>query len=360
MNAPPLTPTNSLSLRSGERAGERGPTGVILVNVGTPDEPTVPAVRRYLAEFLGDPAVIDLPAPARWMLLNLIILPFRTKKSTHAYQAVWTPQGSPLMIHSKAQVAALQAALPNTHVVLAMRYGNPSLKAALAELQGKGCTHVTVVPMYPQYASATTGTTVEAWHRLLGAQVQPPSTSILPAFYDLPGFIDAAAERLKGIDADHVLFSYHGLPVRQVKRFCGGNGCGGCEGGSEPCPPISKQNAHCYRAQCFATTAALIARAGLKPEQTSTAFQSRLKGATWLHPFTDEAVVALAQRGVKRLAVACPSFVADCLETIEEIGMRAAESFKAAGGETFTLVPAVNDSPRFITTLAEAIARSTP
>jgi ferrochelatase len=356
MNALVPSSMNSLS-PAGERVGVRG---IILVNVGTPDEPTVPAVRRYLAEFLGDPSVIDLPAPARWLLLNLVILPFRPKKSTHAYQAVWTPQGSPLMVHSKAQVAALQAALPGAHVALAMRYGNPSLEAALAELQGKGCTHITIVPMYPQYASATTGTTVEAWHKLLGAQVQPPATSIVPAFYDQPGFLEAVAERIKAAasSADHVLFSYHGLPVRQVRRFCGGNGCGGCEGGSAPCPPISAQNAHCYRAQCFATTAALVARAGLAVEHTSTAFQSRLKGDTWLHPFTDEAVTALAQKGVKRLAVACPSFVADCLETIEEIGMRAAESFKAAGGESFTLIPAVNDSPRFITTLAETIQRS--
>ena len=332
-----------------------GVRAVLLVNVGTPEAPTVPAVRKYLAEFLNDPRVIDLPTVWRWLLLNLIILPFRPSRSAHAYQQIWTPEGSPLLINSKAQVEALRAAMPGTEVELAMSYGKPSMKDALASLNAKGVKHITLVPMYPQYASATSGGTVEAWHKLMGQQVQPPSTSVLPAFHARAEFIAASAERIKetvkSANADHVLFSFHGLPVRQLKPYCDT----ACADKVVECPALGPQNNDCYRAQCFATSRALITAAGLTPANSSTAFQSRLKGATWLSPFTDEVVVELAKRGVKRLVVACPSFVADCLETLEEIGLRAAETFRAAGGESLTLVPAVNASPQFISMLAQAV-----
>lgn len=330
--------------------------GVVLVNVGTPEAPTVPAVRKYLAQFLNDPRVIDLPAISRWMLLNLIILPFRPRKSAHAYQQIWTPQGSPLLINSKAQVEALRAELPGVEVELAMSFGKPSMQDAYSALEARGVTHITLVPMYPQYASATSGGSVEAWHKLMGLQIQPPSTSVLPAFYSRPGFIEAAADQLretvKSVNADFVLFSFHGLPVRQLKPVCG---TAACAQKTADCAPIGAQNVNCYRAQCFATSRALIAAAGLTASGTTTAFQSRIKGATWLSPFTDEVVEDLAKRGVKRLAVACPSFVADCLETLEEIGLRAAETFRAAGGESLTLVPAVNASPKFIAMLAKEL-----
>jgi protoporphyrin/coproporphyrin ferrochelatase len=325
---------------------------VVLVNIGTPDAPTVPAVRKYLAEFLGDPRVIDLPAPARWMLLRLIILPFRPKRSAHAYQQIWTKDGSPLMLNAQAQAVALQAQLPDYEVVLAMRYGNPSLPSVLEGLRARGVTELIVVPMYPQHASATTGTTLERIAELS----EGFSVKSVPAFHSREGFIAACAEQVRQTvetsGAEHVLFSYHGLPIRQLKPVCH-QPCA-----SEPCPPLGAGNAQCYRAQCYATSADITRVAGLT--KTSTSFQSRLKGATWLSPFTDEVVVQLAQQGVKRLAVACPSFVADCLETLEEIGMRAAESFKAAGGESFTMVPAVNASPRFISMLADEVRRSTP
>ena len=342
MTAVSLPPT-------GEKVGVRG---VILTNVGTPEAPTVPAVRKYLAQFLNDPRVIDIPTPLRWLLLNLIILPFRPSKSAHAYQQIWTPEGSPLLLNSKQQVEALSAALPGVHVVLAMSYGKPSLPDALATLQAKGVTHITLVPMYPHYASATTGGTVEAWHKLLGAQVQPPASAVLPAFYDRPGFISALAanitQTVASSRADHVLFSYHGLPIRQLRPYCKDAAAG------KPCGPIGPNHLNCYRAQCLATTELLVKDTGLTA--TSTAFQSRIKGDTWLSPFTDEAVVELAKKGVKRLAVACPAFVADCLETLEEIGMRAGETFREAGGESLTLVPAVNASPQFINMLAAALA----
>lgn len=334
--------------------------GVVLVNVGTPEAPTVPAVRKYLGQFLNDPRVIDIPAFSRWLLLNLIILPFRPRRSAHAYQQIWTPQGSPLLINSKAQVEALRAELPGVEVELAMSFGKPSMQDAYSALEARGVTHITLVPMYPQYASATSGGTVEAWHKLMGLQIQPPSTAVLPAFYSRPGFIDAAAEQVretvKKVNADHVLFSFHGLPVRQLKPVCS---TASCAQKTAECPPVGAQNLHCYRAQCFATSRALISAAGLSASGTTTAFQSRIKGATWLSPFTDEVVEDLAKRGVKRLAVACPSFVADCLETLEEIGLRAAETFREAGGESLTLVPAVNASPKFIAMLAHEL-KTTP
>ncbi len=330
--------------------------GVLLANVGTPDDPSVPAVRRYLGEFLNDPRVIDLPTVWRWLLLNLIILPFRPSKSAHAYQQIWTPEGSPLLVNSKKQVDALRAAMPGVEVELAMSYGKPSMADALAALRARGVTHITLVPMYPQYASATTGGTVEGWHQLLGLQIEPPATSVLPAFHALPGFIGALGENIRRsvaeANADHVLFSFHGLPIRQLAPVCKDASEG------KACGPLGPEHRHCYRAQCMATAEALKVAAGLT--SSSVAFQSRLKGATWLSPFTDEVVVELAKKGVKRLVVSCPAFVADCLETLEEIGLRAAESFKEAGGESFTLVPAVNASPQFIASLADELRRSAP
>jgi ferrochelatase len=326
--------------------------GVVLVNIGTPDAPTVPAVRKYLAEFLGDPRVIDLPAPARWLLLRLIILPFRPKRSAHAYQQIWTKDGSPLMLHAQSQVAALRASLPGYEVELAMRYGNPSLPSVIESLRSRGVRELIVVPMYPQFASATTGTTLERVAELTSGM----NVITVPAFHARSGFIEAAAAQVRATvessGAEHVLFSYHGLPIRQLKPVCHSP----CT--TQPCSALGPSNAQCYRAQCYATSADIARAAGVS--KTSTSFQSRLKGATWLSPFTEEAVVALAQQGVKRLAVACPSFVADCLETLEEIGMRASQTFREAGGESLTLVPAVNASTPFISMLADEVRRSAP
>ena len=348
MNA--LAPTDSLS-PAGERVGEKGRKGILLVNVGTPDSPRVPDVRRYLREFLSDPRVIDLKPWARWLLVNLIILPFRPSKSAHAYQQIWTPEGSPLVVNSKKQLEALRAEMPEVHVELGMAYGKPSLRDALKNFEARGVTNITLVPLFPQYASATSGGVVETWHKLVGNQIQPPATSVLPAFHTNEGFIAALAENITRTvaetKAEHVLFSYHGLPIRQLAPVCKAASEG------RDCGALGPSHPHCYRAQCFATTDALIAATGLT--STSTAFQSRLKGATWLSPFTDEAVVELARKGIKRLAVVCPAFVADCLETLEEIGMRAAETFREVGGESLTLVPAVNASPRFIKGLADAL-----
>jgi ferrochelatase len=324
--------------------------GVVLVNVGSPDAPTPAAVRRYLREFLGDPKVVDLPAPARWLLLTLVILPFRPRRSAHAYQAIWTKDGAPLLLHANAQAEALRRVLPGVEVEVAMRYGNPSLASALERLAARGVQRVTAVPMYPQYATATTGSTVEAFEALR------PDGLVVEPFHARAGFVQAAADRVRetvaASGAELVLFSYHGLPVRQVAPVCAA-ACEGQKGGHGACAPLHSPNARCYRAQCFATTSAIAAAAGVTRFETS--FQSRLKGTTWLGPFTDEVLARLARDGVRRVAVACPSFVADCLETLEEIGQRGAETFCAAGGEALALVPAVNDAPAFIDALAEAV-----
>lgn len=329
--------------------------GVVLVNVGTPDEPTVPAVRRYLAEFLGDPRVVDLPRVLRWLLLHLVILPFRPRRSAHAYRQVWTKEGSPLLLHTQAQAAALAKRLPEAEVVAAMRYGNPSLRAALAGLRARGVAEVTLVPLYPQRAEATTGTTVAAFTEAVAQSGAALEVTVVPPFFAEAGFVEACAAQLRtavaGAAVDHVVFSYHGLPLRQVKRACAA-GDGACPGA---CEPLGAASADCYRAQCFATSRAIAAAAGVA--HFTTAFQSRLKGTRWIGPFTDDVLAALPAQGARRVAVACPSFVADCLETLEELGQRGRATFLAAGGTDFVLVPAPNAAPAFIDTLAALVTR---
>lgn len=323
---------------------------VLLVNLGTPEAPTVPAVRRYLAEFLSDPRVIDLPALFRWLLLHLIILPFRPKKSAHAYQQIWTDQGSPLLVHSKEQRDALERALPGEPVALAMRYGRPSLPETIDALRAQGVRQLTVIPLYPQRADATTTTTVERVSELSSGL----SLRFVQPFHASPKFVEAFAARVRETvqqhGVEHVVFSYHGLPVRHVARTCS-VACGR----EAECPPLNAQNENCYRAQCFATTRAIAAAAGVTV--CTTAFQSRLKGSAWIAPFTDELIEGLAKQGLKRVAVVCPSFVTDCLETLEEIGQRAAAQFKAAGGESLVLVPSLNASPEFISMLADEVRK---
>lgn len=323
--------------------------GVVLVNVGTPEAPTVPAVRKYLAEFLSDPRVVDLPAPLRWALLRLVILPFRPAKSAHAYQQIWTEKGSPLLLNTRAQADALAVELPEAEVLIAMRYGSPSIDEAVRVLKLRGIDDVRVVPMYPQYALASSLSATERWtERANGLR-----STVLPEFFDDRGFIEASAERVREtvarVRGEYVLFSYHGLPVHQHASVCSV----GCARKVDPCGDLSSASTHCYRGQCHATTRAIVRLTGT--EQFSTSFQSRLKGRKWISPFTDEVILELARKGVRRLVITCPSFVADCLETLEEIGVRAAASFREAGGESLTLVPAVNDSPLFIRALAQRI-----
>jgi protoporphyrin/coproporphyrin ferrochelatase len=324
---------------------------LVLVNIGSPKSPNEDDVREYLREFLSDPRVIDINAVGRWALLNFVILPFRPAKSAAAYQKIWTAEGSPLVVFTKKQAEGLQQRMPGWDVHWAMRYGEPNLASVVPKL--KDAPKVVLVPLYPQYSLAATESSRERFAQLMGKQ----QFTSLPAFYGEPDFIDAFAARIddtrKGFDYDHVLFSYHGLPERQVKAceasagHCFRPGC---------CDKIVEANFRCYRAHCFATSRLLTERLGLDPQKVTTSFQSRLGRTPWIQPFTDVVLDELPRAGVKRLLVACPSFVTDCLETLEEVGIRAAEQFKAAGGEALVLTPCLNDDPRWLDGMARMLS----
>lgn len=329
-------------------------TGILLVNLGTPAAPEPAAVRRYLAEFLGDPRVLDMPALARWLLLRAVILPFRPRRSAEAYQKIWGPEGSPLLVHGRALQEALAKALGDDFCVeLGMRYGEPSIAEAFGRLEASDVARIVALPLFPQYASSSGGSAAEAVLRLAATRVSVPAMTVLGEFFDDPGFLGAweavAAPELAAFGPDHVLFSYHGLPERHVRRSDPGGRH--CLVSDRCCDAIGPANRRCYRAQCFATTRALAARLGLRTEEHSTAFQSRLGRTPWIRPFTDEALPALAARGVRRLAVVCPSFVADCLETLEEIGLRARDQWAGLGGEELLLVPSLNAHPAWVAAL---------
>jgi ferrochelatase len=334
---------------------------VLLVQLGTPSAPEPGPVRRYLREFLSDPRVLDIPALPRRLLLELAILPRRPRQSAQAYRKIWTPEGSPLLVHSRALEHALGEALgPGFRVVLGMRYGEPGLAGALASLRAAGCERVTVLPLYPQYAASSTASSFARVAELAAAAWDVPLLELAPPFFDDPGFLDAwcdvAREPLAGFRPDHVLFSYHGLPERQIKKSdpTGGH----CLSQPACCDAPGAALPRCYRAQCVATTRALAGRLGLATGTWSYAFQSRLGRTPWIRPYTDERLPEIAAGGAKRLAVLCPSFVADCLETLEEIGLRGREQWRAAGGDALLLVPSLNAHPRWVAALAGLAQRS--
>ena len=333
-------------------------TGVLLVNLGTPRAPETGDVRRYLREFLSDPRVLDMAAPARWALVNLVIAPFRAPRSAAAYRKIWSAAGSPLLANGVALRAALAAELGAGFVVeLGMRYGEPSLAGALERLCAAGVTRIVALPLFPQYASSSLGSALARLFELAAERNNVPPLEALAEFYDAPGFIAALAEIARPLLAvfqpDHVLFSYHGLPERHMRA---GDPTGRhCLVSETCCDALVFANARCYRAQCHATTRALAAALDLAPGSHSLAFQSRLGRDPWIRPYTDERLPELARAGVKRLAVLCPSFAADCLETLEEIGIRALEQWRAAGGETLELVPCANAHPAFVRFLAERV-----
>jgi ferrochelatase len=319
-------------------------TGLLLINLGTPDAPTPAAVRRYLREFLGDPRVLDINAVGRALLLHLIILPFRPARSAAAYASIWDHErGSPLLYHSRDLARGVAERLgPDWHVELAMRYGSPSIESALDALAAGEVERIVVLPLFPQYASSSTGTAQVRVMELAGARWNVPPLDFVPAFYNDPGFISAfeqvARPALAEFGADHVLFSFHGLPVRQiVKTDRTGTVCFQ----RETCCD-EHRNPNCYRAQSFATARTLAQRLGLAAERYTICFQSRLGRTPWIEPYTDHVIERLGKSGTRRLAVLCPAFVADCLETVEEIGIRAREQFKRAGGDDLILVPSLN------------------
>lgn len=328
---------------------------VLLVNLGSPDSPSVSDVRRYLREFLMDGRVLDVNWLVRFCVVNFAILPSRPKQSAEAYHKIWTPEGAPLVVISRNVQKKLQARLPMP-IELAMRYQNPSIPDAVRALAQKGATEVFVIPLFPHYAMSSFESAVERVKEV-GAQLAPQMRFVVqPPFYEDPDYITAlvaSAEPYLSKPYDHLLFSFHGLPERQLRKS-DPTGCH-CLATENCCETPSPAHATCYRAQSFKTVAAFVKKAGVPKEKYSVAFQSRLGRDPWLKPYTDFELPRLAQAGARKMLVMCPAFVSDCLETIEEIGIRGKECFVEAGGTELQLIPCMNEHPVWIETLEKMI-----
>jgi len=325
--------------------------GILLINLGTPDDCDLKSVRRYLKEFLNDPRVIDIPAIMKWALVNLIILPFRTRKTTHAYQKIWLGAGSPLLIYGLELKQALAIKLGEDYQVeLGMRYGSPGILEAIDKL--KGCVSLTVLPLFPQYSSAATGSAIEEVLTLISTHWNIPDLCIKKDFYNDPEFIAAYVKVIQTAmhdkKVDLVLFSYHGLPERHVDKSHCRVHCNRLDA----CPGISAGNVYCYRAQCFETSRLLADKIGLLPNQYQVCFQSRLGHTPWIKPYTDVLLPSLAKQGIKNIAIVCPSFVADCLETLEEVNIRTRQQWFDLGGGEFTCIPCLNADPLWVDAVA--------
>ncbi|MBC5994747.1 ferrochelatase [Pontibacter cellulosilyticus] len=335
-----------------------GKIGVLLVNLGTPDSPNTPDVRKYLREFLLDPRVIDINPVGRYALVNGIIAPFRAPKSAIVYKQLWTERGSPLLYHGLDLKVKLQTALGDDyHVAFGMRYQSPSIKSALEELRDKSVDRIIVLPLFPQYAAASTGSVQDKVMEIVREWWVIPSINFISSFCDDPGFINAFAElgkqHMEQDNYDHVIFSYHGLPERQVLK---GSDKGYCQLGA-CCNTYNKRNKYCYRAACFATSRLLAEKLGLREDQYTVTFQSRLLKDPWLQPYTDEVLKTLPAKGIKKVLAYSPAFVADCLETTIEVGEEFKEMFEHAGGEKWQLVESLNSNDTWVEALREMILK---
>jgi ferrochelatase len=329
--------------------------GVLLVNLGSPDSPSPRDVRKYLREFLMDGRVLDAPWPVRFFVVHFCILPTRPRQSAEAYHKIWTAEGSPLVVTSRKVQHALRRRV-NMPVELAMRYQNPSIASAVQSLQRQGVSEVLLVPLFPHYAMSSFETAVERVKEVAAKLVPQIRLRILRPYFDHPYYIDAlaasAADYLRQ-DYDHLLFSFHGVPERHLRKA--DPTCGHCLMADRCCEAASPAHATCYRAQCLNTVDAFARKAGVI--KYSVAFQSRLGREPWLKPYTDQEFIRLAKDGIRKLLVMCPAFVSDCLETLEEIGMRGREIFLGAGGKEFTLIPCLNDHPAWIEALEKIVNR---
>ena len=320
------------------RHGAPPRAGVLLVNLGTPDEPTAPALRRYLRQFLSDPRVVEIPRPVWWLILNGIILNVRPKKSAAKYASIWSPEGSPLKVHTERQADLLLGLLgsrvkPAPLVEYAMRYGSPSVAQQIGRLRAGGCDRVLVLPLYPQYSASTTASVFDAVGEAVAHLRNVPELRLVKHYHDDPRYVAALAESVRGHWAEHgrgdvLLMSFHGVP-----RF-------------------SLDKGDPYHCECQKTGRLLAEALALKPEQYRVCFQSRFGGAEWLKPYTADTLAELPGRGVKRVDVVCPGFVADCLETLEEIAIEGRQTFLDAGGQAFQYIPALNERPAWIAALA--------
>jgi ferrochelatase len=333
---------------------------VLLVNLGSPDSPSVPDVRRYLREFLMDTRVMDTLWPIRFGVVNFAILPKRPHDSAHAYQSIWTDEGSPLVVTSRHVQAALQRRL-NIPVELAMRYQNPSIDSAVEALAAQDVEELLLIPLFPHYAMSSYETAVERVKHAVMNLAPWIQLHVQPPYYNLPDYIDAlvaSAEAYLDQAYDHLLFSFHGLPERHLRKS-DKSGCH-CLEAQNCCETPSAAHATCYRAQCIQTMKAFVAKAEVPEGKFSIAFQSRLGRDPWMQPYADVEIARLARSGVKRLLVMCPAFVSDCLETLEEIGMRGRETFRQAGGENLALIPCLNEHPAWLQALQNMVIQRWP
>lgn len=331
--------------------------GVLLINLGTPDSPSVKDVRKYLTEFLNDPYVIDINWLARTLLVNLIIVPFRAPKSAEIYKKLWTKKGSPLLYYSEEVQEKLQQELGDDYAVhLAMRYKNPSMDKVIAEMEKEKYSEIIVIPLYPQYATSSTKTSIVKAKKLFNKWEKHPQINFIEHFYNAPLFIDAILAQVKKFtlsDYDHILFSYHGLPIRQLTKVHKGKTCEELNCKTE----INEHNQYCYQAHCYETTRLIVAKLGMKPTDYSVGFQSRLDDK-WIKPYSDKLVEQFAKEGKKKLLVLSPAFVADCLETTIEISDEYQEIFTDNGGEKIQLVPSLNSDPKWIEALKEMVLKN--
>jgi protoporphyrin/coproporphyrin ferrochelatase len=329
-------------------------TGVLLINLGTPDSPSVGDVRSYLSQFLNDPRVIDIPWILRKILVNLVIVPFRAPKSAKIYKKLWTVNGSPLLYYSLKVQELLQKELESEYEVhLAMRYKNPSIPNVMEQMKKRNYSKIIVVPLFPQYASASTGSAHDEVMRVLRSWWVIPDITFVSQYYDHPTFINAIVERASKYDInafDHILFSYHGLPERHVDKVYNSGVCADHDCENE----ITEENKYCYKATCYATTRLLAEALKIPKNKHTVCFQSRLD-EKWLKPFSDKVVEECARKGMKKILVFSPAFTADCLETIIEIGDEYQEIFRAHGGEHVQLVESLNDHPLWIRCLKEIV-----
>ncbi len=327
--------------------------GVLLVNLGSPDSPSVKDVRKYLTQFLNDPLVIDIPPVGRFFLVNGIIVPFRAPKSAKLYKAIWTKEGSPLILHSRKQQKLLQESLGSDYVVeLGMRYRNPSIESAFKKLVEQKAESIVAIPLYPHWASSSTESSVVEIKKA-AKKFGYVNLRIIEKFYDDENYLKAIAEaggRYPVKDYDFFVFSYHGLPERQITKIYPGH----CKINDSCCSVISEKNKHCYRAACYFTTRELVKRLNIPEGKYITSFQSRLDDK-WLKPYSDKVVEQKAKEGIKKILVFSPAFVSDCLETIYEIGTEYNHLFKQNGGEELTMVESLNEDPKWIGTLKSLV-----
>lgn len=330
---------------------------ILLINLGTPDSPTPGKVGKYLMQFLNDKRVIDVNPILRFILVNLIIVPTRSFKSSKLYKAIWTKEGSPLLLNSMALKDKLQQHVGDNYVVeLAMRYQSPSIKSVLEKIRQQRPEKIHVLPLYPQYASSSTGSTIEEVLKQIKGWEVIPNLNIISKFYNHPKFLEALFVEAKKHDVnnyDHVIFSYHGLPKRHILKGSAHYGNNTCQMGA-CCNSITKNNQYCYRANCFETTRQLVKALNIPEGKYTTTFQSRLNDK-WLQPFSDKVIEQLAKNGAKKILAFSPAFVADCLETIYEIGTEYEEIFKEHGGEKVTLVNSLNTNDVWVNAVKEIV-----